>query len=106
LGDTRGYGHQVDVVISEPAQDYIGRRGGTVFVRPHAHRCCTGSLTTLVTSVSPPADASDYQSFPVHDLDVRFLVGSAGAPTKLSIALRGVLHPHPVAFWDGCAYKP
>jgi hypothetical protein len=96
----------VDVVISEAARDYIGSRGGTVFVRPHAHRCCTGSLTTLDVSVSPPANAAEYASFSADGVEVRFRLGSDGGPTQLAIEVRGVLHPHPVAFWDGCAYKP
>jgi hypothetical protein len=95
----------VDVVISEAARDYIDRRGGAVFVRPHSHRCCTGALTTLDVSVSPPTDAAAYQSFPVRGIDVKFWAGSCGQPTHLAIDVRGLLRPHPVAFWDGCAYK-
>jgi hypothetical protein len=106
FGDTRRYDDEVDVVISESARDYIERRGGTVFVRPHRHRCCSGALTTLDTSVSPPTDAAAYESFPVGGIDVHFRVGSAGRPSELAIELRGLLHAHPVAFWDGCAYKP
>jgi hypothetical protein len=96
----------VEVLISETARDYISQRGGIVFVRPHSHRCCSGPLTLLDTSTSPPVDATEFESFPAHGVDVRFRPGASGRPNELSIDMRGRRHPRPVAYWDGCAYKP
>jgi hypothetical protein len=96
----------VEVLISEGAREYIHRHGGTVFVRSHPHRCCTGSLTLLDVRTTPPSDAADFESFDTAEVGVRFYAGSAGRPNQLTIELGGVLTRRPVAFWDGCAFKP
>jgi hypothetical protein len=96
----------VDVLISEEARDYIARHGGTVFVRSHPHRCCTGSLTLLDIRTTPPQDAGEFEPFDTGGVDVRFYGGSGGRPTQLTIELRGVLARRPVAYWDGCAFRP
>jgi hypothetical protein len=100
------YDAGVEVVIAQAARGYIRDHGGTVFVRSHPHRCCTGSLTLLDATTVAPEDASDFLSFDTGGIGVRFLGGSSGTPNQLTIELRGVLNRHPVAFWDGCAYKP
>ena len=76
-----------------------------MFVRPHAHRCCTGTLTLLDTTTSSPEDVADYQSFATGSVAVRYLVGAGEPPPQLSIELCGVIGRRPVAYWDGCAYK-
>jgi hypothetical protein len=96
----------VEVLISDGARDYIARHGGTVFVRSHPHRCCTGSLTVLDVRTTPPGDAADFEPFDTGGVGVRFYGGSAGRPNQLTIELRGLLGRRPVAFWDGCAFKP
>ena len=95
----------MDVLISEEAREYIARHGGTVFVRAHPHRCCTGSLTLLDIRTTPPRDANEFEPFDAAGVDVRFYAGSGGQPDELTIELRGVLARRPVAFWDGCAFK-
>jgi hypothetical protein len=100
------YAAQVEVVISEPARDYIRRHGGTVFVRSHPHRCCTGALTLLDVTTTAPGDASEFESLEAEGVGVRYSAGASGRPAQLTIDLRGILTRRPVAFWDGCAYKP
>ena len=95
----------MDVVISETAREYIKEHGGTVFVRAHPHRCCTGSLTLLDLALTRPDDADDFESFETDGIGVRFN-GSDGFPHQLVIELRGLWARRPVAFWDGCAFKP
>jgi hypothetical protein len=101
-----GYAAFVELLISDGARDYIARHGGTVFVRSHPHRCCTGSLTVLDVRTTPPSDAADFASFNAGEVAVRFCAGSGGQPNQLTIEMRGVLARRPVAFWDGCAFKP
>jgi hypothetical protein len=101
-----GYAQRMEVLISEPARDYITRHGGTVFVRSHPHRCCTGSLTLLDLRTTPPNDAADFEPFATAGIDVRFYAGAGGQPSQLTIEMRGLLARRPVAFWDGCAFKP
>jgi hypothetical protein len=96
----------VEVLVTEAAKQYLRCRGGTVYVRAHPHRCCTGTLTVLDLSTEPPPDASEYMLLGAEDVAVRYWGGPSGAPEQLTIRLAGVLSRHPVAFWDGCAYKP
>jgi hypothetical protein len=104
--EAQGYAARVEVLISEGAREYIARHGGTVFVRSHPHRCCSGSLTLLDVRTTAPSDAADFEPFDTAGVDVRFCGGSAGRPNQLTIALRGLLGRRPVAYWDGCAFKP
>jgi hypothetical protein len=96
----------VEVLVTESAKQYLRRHGGAVYVRAHPHRCCTGTLTVLDLTTEPPPDASQFMFLAVEDVAVRYLGGPSGAPEQLTIKLAGVLSRHPVAFWDGCAYKP
>ena len=96
----------MEVLISETAKEYIQDHGDTVFVRSHPHRCCTGSLTLLDVTTTPPKDLADFQPFDTDEVGVRLCGGSNGSPNQLAIELRGLLKRHPVAFWDGCAFKP
>lgn len=94
------------MLVTEAAQTYIRDRGGTIYVRAHPHRCCTGTLTVLDLATEPPWDASDFTLLPAEGVEVAYSGGPCGAPDQLSIRLAGLLSRHPVAFWDGCAYKP
>ncbi len=95
----------MEVDISEAAEEYILDHGGTIFVRSHAHRCCTGGLTLLDCSTTLPDDAADFEAFDTDAVGVRFSGGDSGLPHHLVIELRGLLRRHPVAYWDGCAFK-
>jgi hypothetical protein len=96
----------VEVLVTEAAQAYVRERGGAIYVRAHPHRCCTGTLTVLDLTTERPPDAADFALLPGEGVDVAYRGGLCGAPGQLSIKLAGVLSRHPVAFWDGCAYKP
>jgi hypothetical protein len=112
----------VEVSVTEGARDYIKSRGGSVYVRAHPHRCCTGALTVLDATTHPPTDAADFVALvaevdggtdggdgstdgPDESVQVRYYGGSSGLPERLTIELRGVLRRRPMALWDGCAYK-
>ena len=102
----RTYTGDVDVVVSDPAKQYVLAHGGTVYVQADPHTCCSGTLTLLKVRTATPKDAHQYVSAESSDIDVRFAGGRSGAPHELVIELRGMLRPHLVAFWDGCAFKP
>jgi hypothetical protein len=95
----------VEVVVSSAAEEYILDHGGTIFVRSHLHRCCTGKLTLLDSTTVCPADSAAFASFDTDAIGVRFLGGDGGLPHHLGIDLRGLLRRHLVAYWDGCAFK-
>jgi hypothetical protein len=95
----------MDVVLSEAAEEYILHHGGTIFVRAHPHRCCTGALTLLDCTTTVPLDAARFQAFDTGAVGVRFSGGVSGLPHHLVIELRGLRRRHLVASWDGCAFK-
>jgi hypothetical protein len=95
----------VDVVISEDAREYVRAHGGTVFVRAHHHRCCSGPLTLLDLTTEPPTDASGFDSVENEPIEFRFCGHASDGPEQLVIELRGLLRRRPVASWDGCAYR-
>ena len=92
------------VVVSDEAREYLEGHGGVIFVSPHPHRCCSGTITLLDTSTDVSDDAA-FESVSGDGIDVRFR-GGAGRPDLLEIQLRGVLRRHLVAYWDGCAIRP
>jgi hypothetical protein len=95
----------VDIRITENAKAYISAHGGTVFVRSHPHHCCTGTLTLLDVTTAAPRDLAGFQAFDAGGVGVQFCGGSSGHPGELAIELRGLIRRHPVAYWDGCAFK-
>jgi hypothetical protein len=95
----------VDVVVSKAAEEFILDHGGTIFVRSHSHRCCTGKLTLLDSTTARPDDSAEFESFDTDAVGVRFLGGDSGLPHHLAIELRGLVRRHVVAYWDGCAFK-
>jgi hypothetical protein len=95
----------VDVVVSRAAEEYILDHGGTIFVRSHTHRCCSGKLTLLDSTTARPEDAGDFASFDTGAIGVRVLGGDGGLPHHLEIDLRGLVRRRLVAYWDGCAFK-
>lgn len=95
----------MEVLVSDPAKEYVNAHGGTVFVRAHPHRCCSGSLTLLDIWTKPPKDVTGFVAAASDDIEVKFSGGFSGQPHQLVIELRGVLRQHLVAYWDGCVFK-
>ncbi len=96
----------MDVVVTEEAKAYVGERGGILYVRPNRHRCCGGALTVLDSTTELPPDASEFLGVGSEDIEVRFRGGPAERPRELVIEMRGTLRRRPVAYWDGCAFRP
>jgi hypothetical protein len=92
--------------VSSEAQEFVRRRGGVLFVRSKRHRCCGGALTILDSTTVVPADAADFLAVGSEGIDVRFRGGAGERPHELVIELRGAVRRRPVAYWDGCAFKP
>lgn len=96
----------MDVVVSEPARDFVATRGGVVSVRSHAHRCCSGPVTLLDTTTEEPEDSADFARVSPGDPTVRYRGDPEAGPHVLTVELRGKLRPRLVSYWDGCAFKP
>ncbi len=96
---------EMDVVVSEKARDFAAAHGGVVYVRSHAHRCCSGPITLLDTTTDQPEDAANYRRVAAGDLTVRYRGDPETGPHVLTIELRGTLRRRLVSYWDGCAFK-
>lgn len=96
----------MDFTVTDDAKEFILDHGGVVFVSPHAHRCCHGSITLLDTTITPGDDRDSYIPVGGDGIDVRFRGGPVQQPDHLIIELRGVVRRHLVSSWDGCAYRP
>ena len=97
---------RVEVVVSPEARTFAARHGGVVYVRSHSHRCCSGPITLLDTTMEPPPDADDFVDVPAGDLLVRYGGDPATGPHVLTLALRGTFRRRLVSFWDGCVFRP
>jgi hypothetical protein len=96
----------MDVVVSPEARRFAAGRGGTVYVRSRAHRCCAGPLILLDTTTEAPTDAAAFVDLPAGDLTVRYRGDPETGPHVLTVALRGSFRRRLVSYWDGCAFKP
>lgn len=94
------------VVASEEVREYVAAHGGALYVSALRHRCCSGAMTTLDASTKAPADASGYRNLAADGLPLWFRAGGQGEePEELVIEMKGLRRRHPVAYWNGCAYK-
>jgi hypothetical protein len=96
----------MEVQFSDGAREFAQALGGVVFVYPHSHRCCHGSITLLDTSTLPTRTAQAVTSVKAAGIDVHFCGESTSQPDQLVIELRGVVRKRLVSFWDGCAIRP
>jgi hypothetical protein len=94
----------VEVVISDEAREFVRARGGAVFIRASARKCCGGALVTLDASTTAPRDVRGFSSYPAEDIDVYYSGSPRGLPQQLLIEMRGVVRRHLAAFKDGCVY--
>jgi hypothetical protein len=90
----------VRVVVSEPATDLIGERGGRLYVWLVRSHCC-GATTRLATASAPPRD----KEFRRVDADTTFELyvpeGLARLPDELHVEAKR----HRIqAYWNGCAW--
>jgi hypothetical protein len=95
----------VDIVVSDEARSHIAAAGGTLYVRSRSHRCCSGPITMLEATTETPADLAPYRPCAAGTLTVMFASTGTG-PAELTVELRGRKKKRPVAYWDGCAFRP
>ena len=97
--------NEVQIAVSDEARAHIAATGGVLYVRSRSHRCCSGPITMLEASTEAPADLAPYRTCAQGGLRIMFASPGAG-PDELTIELRGRRKKHPVAYWDGCAFRP
>jgi hypothetical protein len=95
----------VVIDISTSAAEFIGARGGRLWVwaaRPRM--CCASSPAWMRAATEPPAGLSGFRLATGPGAPVEVLYRSVGdrRPGTLEIDLRGRRHPRVEAYWDGC----
>ena len=95
----------MQIVATDQARGHIAAAGGVLYVRSRSHRCCSGAITMLEATTEAPSDLALYRACPAGTLTVMFASPGRG-PDQLTIELRGRKKKPPVAYWDGCAFRP
>lgn len=95
----------MDVRVDAPACEYVAARGGVLWVRSTRSYKCRGATTLLRATTRRPKDAKSYGSLDCELPISIFFRTTAGRPERLDVKLRGLIRKHPVALWDGCAFK-
>jgi len=95
----------MEIVASDEARAHVAAAGGVLYVRARSHRCCSGPITMLEATTEAPRDLTAYRASASGGLTVMFASAGRG-PDELTIELRGRKKKSPVAYWDGCAFRP
>jgi len=95
----------MNVSVTSDAKEFVKMHGGIAYVRSHEHRCCSGPLTVLDTTIKPPSESEDFVPIEIDDIIVSYLGDPVAQPHKLTIELRGIVRHRLVAYWDECLYR-
>ncbi len=93
----------VVVEISSAAAEFIGQRGGRLWVwAAHPRMCCAGAPPWMHAATQAPAGISGFRSLTVAGVQLSFRAFGGRQPDLLEIALHGRRSPRVEAYWDGC----
>jgi hypothetical protein len=91
----------VEVRASPNAVDFVGERGGKLFVWSTSARCCRGATTFLAAST----ERNDGHIFRrVQAEGIELYVDLPRLPALLEIDVRGRWRRSVRAYWDGCVW--
>jgi hypothetical protein len=76
-----------------------------VYLRVRQDRCCSGAVTYLDADITPHGALGGYISCGRGSPAIQLLDSGVGLPRLITVAVRGRIRPHLVAYWDGCAYR-
>ncbi len=92
------------VVLSKPeVADLIREDGGRIYVWTDPHKCCSGSMTYLLTG-SEPERGRDFKRFDAEGFELWFATGSMSPPDELHLDVKGWRRKRVEAYWNGCAF--
>jgi hypothetical protein len=93
----------VIVEVSREAADFIGQRGGRLWVwAAYPRVCCTGSPAWMHAATEPPAALAGFSPVTAPGVQLFFRALGGLRPDTLEIGLRGRRHPQVQSYWDGC----
>ncbi|MGH2443104.1 MAG: hypothetical protein ACRDFX_08075 [Chloroflexota bacterium] len=92
------------VHLSAEASALIHHRGGSIWVWPSRHRCCSGELTLLEASTRDPERESMFLHRCVDGISIYIQPPSHEIGASLQLDVRGVRRKRIEAAWNGCAF--
>ena len=92
----------MQVVVSEPARELIGRQGGRLYVWVRKGRCC-GGLRTLSTAVEPRAGVEFRRVDEERGFELFLPEDLSPLPDELHLDVHGRARSVD-AYWNGCAW--
>ena len=102
-GPSRPYREDMVVEVSSEAAEFIGQRGGRIWVwAAHPRMCCAGSPAWMHAATEPPAGLSGFSIVAAAGVQVHFRTAGGGQPGTLEIGMHGRRRPRIEAYWDGC----
>jgi hypothetical protein len=93
----------VVVEVSGEAAEFIGQRGGRLWVwAAHPRVCCAGAPPWMHAATEAPAGISGFRPVTAAGVQLSFRGYGGRQPAILEIALHGRRRPRVEAYWDGC----
>jgi hypothetical protein len=90
------------IVVSDPAAELIGERGGRLYVWPRRALCC-GAVTRLTAASEPRPDTAFRRVDGGNDVELYVPEGLNPLPEELHLEVRRF--PRRIeAYWNGCAW--
>ena len=94
----------VRISVSEELREFVRAHGGRLYVWTSTHRCCTGPLTLLEASTTPPPHANGrFRREDAGGLDLFLALGHRAAPEELVLELKG-RRGKVAAYWNDRAW--
>jgi hypothetical protein len=91
----------VEVSASAGAVEFVGERGGKLFVWSKSSRCCRGGITFLEASTERD-DRHAFRHVPAKGIEL--YVDLPRLPEQLEIDVNGWFRRRVRAYWEGCAW--
>jgi hypothetical protein len=91
------------VQISREAADFVGQRGGRLWVwAAYPRVCCTGSPAWMHAATEPPPGLAGFRPVAAPGVQLFFRALGGLQPATLEVGLRGRRRPQVQSYWDGC----
>ncbi len=93
----------MEIIATPAVRDLVRREGGSLYVWTDPHRCCSGAMTSLVTSMTP-AVGRRFEHHVARGFDLWFDPGARTPPDELHLDVKGWRNKRVEAYWNGCVF--
>ena len=101
-GQAGAEGAPLQAMTSPQAAEFIGERGGTLYVWVTKAYCCGGvPIRTVHSSTSAPPGVTGFRRFDAGGFQVLLHPSAGPPPPRMEVRLRGRRRPRITISWDG-----